>query len=207
MKNPEIEYEIADMEWAEAKAEAALRGISTSEFLWGELRKGEQVRMATLMELSGEYRLLLNTMDSAEPEEIQVFEDTLESVLAEVGDKADAYAVVISEAKAAVEKFKAESERLGAIVKRYENSIDYMKLRLKQAMEEMGMKELKGDFHKFRIQKNGGKKPMQITGEVPDNYKKIVYEDDKEKIRKALEDGEELAFAHLEERGTHLRID
>lgn len=163
--------------------------------------------MATLMDLTGEYKLLLNMMASSETEDIQVFEDTLDSVLAEIGDKADAYAVVIAEAKSAAEKFKAESERLGAIAKRYENSIDYMKFRLKQAMEEMGMKELKGDYHKFRIQKNGGKKPMQITGEVPDNYKKIVYEDDKEKIRKALEDGEELSFAHLEERGTHLRID
>ena len=41
---------------------------------------------------------------------------------------------------------------------------------------------------------------------VPDNYKRVVYETDLEKIRKELEDGKQLDFAHLEERGEHLRI-
>lgn len=163
--------------------------------------------MATLMELSGEYRLLLNTMDSAEPEEIQVFEDTLESVLAEVGDKADGYAIVIKEATATAEKFKAESERLKAVSKALENKVTYMKGRLKEAMEQMGKDKLQGEYHKFAIRKNGGKVAMTITGEVPDGYKKIVYEDDKEKIRAELEKGIELDFAHLEPRGTYLKID
>ena len=47
---------------------------------------------------------------------------------------------------------------------------------------------------------------MEITGDVPDNYKRIVYEVDRERIRADLEQGAELPFAHLNERGTHLRI-
>ena len=58
----------------------------------------------------------------------------------------------------------------------------------------------------FAIQKNGGKLPLKIIGEVPANYKRVVYEDDKDKIRKELEGGKKLDFAVLEERGTHLRI-
>lgn len=159
------------------------------------------------MELTGEYRILLDGMEAAEPDEIQTFEDTLESVLAEVGDKADAYAVVIQEAKVTAEKYEAEAARLQARAKSVKNSIDRMKDRLKFAMETMNIKELKGEYHRFRIQKNGGALPLEITGEVPDTYKKIVYEDDKAKIREALKDGKELGFAHLGERGTHIRID
>lgn len=163
--------------------------------------------MGTLMELTGDYKLLLDGMEAAEPEEIQTFEDTLESVLAEIGDKADAYAVVIQEAKVTAEKFEAEAARLQARAKAVKNSIDRMKDRLKFAMETMNIKELKGKYHRLRIQKNGGALPLEITGEVPDTYKKIVYEDDKAKIREALKDGKELGFAHLGERGTHIKID
>jgi hypothetical protein len=66
--------------------------------------------------------------------------------------------------------------------------------------------KIKTDLHIFTVCRNGGKQPMEITGEVPDNYKRIVYETDTEKIRAALEAGEELTFAHLNERGTHLMI-
>ena len=38
------------------------------------------------------------------------------------------------------------------------------------------------------------------------NYQKIIYEADKEKIRKDLEEGKELKFAYLEERGKHVVI-
>ena len=47
---------------------------------------------------------------------------------------------------------------------------------------------------------------MIIDGEVPDNFKRIIYEDDKELIRKHLEDGEVLNFAKLLPRGEHISI-
>lgn len=163
--------------------------------------------MGTLMELSGDYRLLLDTMESAEPEEIQVFEDTLESVLAEVENKADAYAVVIREAKSTAEKYQKEADRLSEKAQVIENSIQRMKDRLKIAMETMKVTKLEGDYHKFRIQKNGGKVGIEYLGDVPDSYKKVVLEDDTARIREDLEAGKELGFARLKERGTHLRID
>ena len=82
-----------------------------------------------------------------------------------------------------------------------------MKDRLKSAMEEIGTKEIKTDLHRFKIVGNGGKLPLVIDGGVPESYKRVELVDDKEKIRKALESGECLTFAHLEDRGTHLKID
>ena len=72
--------------------------------------------------------------------------------------------------------------------------------------EKLNQRKITTDFHTFIVCKNGGKQPMEITGDVPDNYKRVVYETDTEKIRKELEAGATLPFAHLEECGEHLRI-
>jgi len=47
---------------------------------------------------------------------------------------------------------------------------------------------------------------MVIDGEVPESFLKVIYEADKDKIRQALKDGQELSFARLEERGRHITI-
>ena len=47
---------------------------------------------------------------------------------------------------------------------------------------------------------------MIMDGDVPNDYLKVIYEPDKDKIRQALEDGTELPFAHLEEKGKHVVI-
>jgi hypothetical protein len=88
-----------------------------------------------------------------------------------------------------------------------ENHEKRMKAALLYVMtEKLNQRKITTDFHVFSVCKNGGKQPLEITGEVPDNFKRVVYETDTEKIRTALENGEQLDFAHLEERGEHLRI-
>jgi hypothetical protein len=65
-------------------------------------------------------------------------------------------------------------------------------------------------LHRFKIVGNGGKQPLDINEScVPEKYLKTEVKQvpDKDKIRKALESGECLTFAHLEDRGTHLKID
>ena len=50
--------------------------------------------------------------------------------------------------------------------------------------------------------------PLKIDDEnlIPQDFKKIVYEVDKDKLREVLEDGEIISGAHLEERGSYLKI-
>ena len=62
------------------------------------------------------------------------------------------------------------------------------------------------EHFKVSIAKNGGKTPMKITGDVPEEFLKYTPAPDNDKIREALDSGLSLDFAHFEERGTHLNI-
>ena len=86
------------------------------------------------------------------------------------------------------------------------NHVKRMKEALIEAMDAAGVDSIPAGEYTLKIAKNGGLQPLKIDGEVPDNFTKIKIEPDNDLIRKALNDGEELGFAHLEERGRHLNI-
>jgi uncharacterized small protein (DUF1192 family) len=166
--------------------------------------------MNTLYDLTQDYRNLLDLAGSMDEDEIQAFNDTLEAVLGEIEVKADGYAVVLAEIEGRINTVNREIGRLEAIESALSNTRRRMIDRLKTAMENIGKKEIKTDLHRFKIVGNGGKQPLDINeGCVPEEYLKTEVKQvpDKDKIRKALESGECLTFAHLEDRGTHLKID
>ena len=72
--------------------------------------------------------------------------------------------------------------------------------------EKLNERKITSDFHTFTVCKNGGKQGVNIFAEVPDNFQRVIYEPDTDKIRDALEAGEDLPFAKLLERGEHVRI-
>jgi len=164
--------------------------------------------MSTLYELTTDYQALLELGDSDDPEEQEAFLTTLEGLDFEVGLKADAYAAIMSQLKARAEYIKAEADRLARRAKAAENNVERLKTALYGAMLAMGKTEIKTDLHRFKIVKNGGKQPVTIDEDrVPDGFKRVVYETDKELIRQTLEKGVALEFARLEERGSHLKVD
>lgn len=157
----------------------------------------------TLYDITGEF---LDLYDMATDEDDQAFLDTLEGLKGELEIKAGGYvhvinqlAMEVAECDKIIEAFKDKKEKRKKAVKR-------MKDALMEAMDIAGFDSLPAGEYTLKIAKNGGQQPLKIDGEVPDNYKKIIYEDDKELIRKALNDGEELEFAHLEPRGRHIVI-
>lgn len=164
----------------------------------------------TLMELSGEYLQLFNMLMNTDPddEERQIIEDSLESIAGALEVKADGYVAVIDKLNSEAAVRKQMADKLAKAAKELENHASRMKDRLKYCMESMGKTELKSRYFTFKICGNGGKQTLRIREgvEVPDSYKRIVIENDNDKIRKTLEAGETLSFAYLEERGTHLRI-
>lgn len=162
--------------------------------------------MASLFELTAEYQALLDLGDSIDPKDQQTFLDTLESMDYEVGLKADSYAAVRTMLKGRSDVIKGEIARLQAVLKTLDGNISRMEDSLQTAMTQMGKNEIKTDLHRFRIVNNGGVLPIVIDGDVPDSYTKVILEPDMVKIRAALDAGEQLPFAHLGERGTHLRI-
>ena len=158
----------------------------------------------TLYDIKGEF-LALYELATAEDDE-QAFLDTLESLKGDLSNKAAGYVNVIkqlemeqAECKTVIKAFQDKKEAR-------ENAVKRMKLALMEAMDVAGVDSIPAGDYTLKIAKNGGLQPMLITGEVPDNFKKVIYEDDKELIRKTLTEGKELDFAHLEERGRHLNI-
>jgi hypothetical protein len=164
--------------------------------------------MGTLFEITNEFQALYEFATTAELGELdeQAYADTLNGLIGELEIKSAGYVAVINqldmEQKKAEELAKAFKEK--ADVRK--NNIKRLKDALKWAMINTGQKEITAGDFTIKLQNNGGKAPLKITGAVPDNFKRIIYEDDTELIRKRLEEGEELDFAHLEERGKHIVI-
>lgn len=159
----------------------------------------------TLFDIVGEFKQLYEIMTDSDADE-QVIADTLEAVKGELEVKSAGYVAVINQLDMEAKKAKELSDAFKAKAEVRANNIKRLKNALKDAMTEIGTDAIDAGDYTIKLQKNGGKVPMVVDGDVPNDYLKVVYERDSEKIRKALEDGEELPFAHLEERGKHIVI-
>lgn len=132
--------------------------------------------------------------------------DTLESIEGEIEDKADGYAKIIKEFEHLRDARKAEADRLNKAADVFDNRIKFLKNNLFNVMKETGKTKFNTELFQFNIQKNGGKQVLTVDGDVPEEYTKTIIQNDNDKIREALENGENLPFAHFEPRGEHLRI-
>lgn len=161
--------------------------------------------MRTLYEIKKDCVALLDI--AADPEmDPQVVADTLEAVQGELSVKADNLVTVIEALKAEEEMLDHEIERLTARKNTISNNIKSIKTAIKDAMIATGQEKMPTEHYKLSVAKNGGKQALDVYGEVPDKYMKMIYQPDTDRIRKALEAGEQLDFAVLSERGTHLHI-
>jgi len=160
--------------------------------------------MGTLFDITAEFQQLYEMATDPECDE-EVFAGTLEALTGELEIKASGYTNVIKqlemEAKQADEIAKSFQDK-----KRVrENHIKRMKEALKGAMETIGVTQIVADPFTIKLQKNGGKAPIEITGDVPQNLMRITYENDMDLIRDYLEN-HEADWGHIGERGTHIVI-
>ena len=159
----------------------------------------------TLYKLTQEYMQLLAMLEDPDVDP-EVLQDTMEAVGGEIEDKAEAYAIIIGELTAKKEQIIKEVKRLDDWVDSMDENMNRMKDRLMTSMVEIGKKKIETEHFRISVAGNGGKKPLKLTGEVPQEYMYMKPEIDTKKIRADLEDGLALDFAHLEERGQHLNI-
>lgn len=158
----------------------------------------------TLYDIQGEFLQLYELATQEEDE--QAFLDTLEGLKGELEVKAAGYAHVIKqlemeekECDRAQKAFQEKKEQRTRAIKRMKNAFI-------EALDVAGMDSIKAGEYTLKIANNGGVQPLKIDGDVPDNFTKIEIKPDNELIRKALNEGKELDFAHLEPRGRHLNI-
>lgn len=161
--------------------------------------------MSNLYQLTNNYETVLNMLYDEDADE-QMILDTLEAIEGEIEDKANNYAKIIKELEAKQNARKEEAQRLTESAKVFENRIKALKSNLFNSMKATGKTKFATNLFNFNIVRNGGKQTLTIDGEVPEEYTKAVIENDTDKIRQALENGEKLTFAHLEPRGESLRI-
>lgn len=161
--------------------------------------------MSNIYQLANNYETVLNMLYNEEIDEQMIF-DTLESIDGEIEDKADNYAKIIKELEAKQKARKEEAKRLTDSASVFENRVKALKNSLFNAMKEIGKTKFATNLFSFNIAKNGGKQALTIDGDVPEEYTKTIIENDTDKIRQTLENGENLPFAHLEPRGESLRI-
>lgn len=161
--------------------------------------------MSTLFEITTDMEILYQMLTDPDADQTAV-RDTLDGMMGELQQKSAGYVAVINqmdmEQKKAEEMAKFFKEKSDA----RKNGIKRLKEAIKWAMVNLNLTEIEAGNYVIKLQNNGGKLPLQIVGEVPDNFKRIIYEDDTELIRKKLEAGENLGFAYLEDRGKHIVI-
>ena len=159
----------------------------------------------TLYELTSEFQELLAMAEDPDTDP-EVLADTMEGLTGEIEVKAEGYAVVIGELETEEAKFRKEAERLLKHADSLKANVKRMRENLMHAMVATGKTKFATELYKFSVVGNGGVRPMKITGDVPDQFMMVKTEPDMKAIRESLEDGFDLPFAHLEERGKHLSI-
>ena len=163
--------------------------------------------MSSLYELTEQYEGIRMMLYDGETDE-QMILDTLESIDADIEEKADNYAKIIQDMKSSIEMLKAEEERLKARRKRLEAREDLLKTQLEENMRFIGKTSFKTALFSFNIQSNGGLQPLEIgmISDIPMRF--LIQQDpvpDNKKIREYLKE-HEVEWARLLPRGDSLRI-
>lgn len=164
----------------------------------------------TLYELNIQFQEILSMAGSGEFDD-ELIRNTLEGVEGEIEEKLDSYGIVVNELQNDISKLSYEIDRLSSKKKTLVNSVDYLKRNVMETMERMDKRTVKGDRFTWAIQKNGGKRPVIMKEgynilAIPERFQDWTVKPDREQIREALENGEELDFATLGERGESLRL-
>lgn len=168
--------------------------------------------MRPLYDIGSDLEQLRTAMESAPdgeiPPELEAWFAGLEQ---EEGQKLDSYIGLMKQIGHEMETCDKEAKAWEAKAITRANALQSLKNRLKLHLERTGRTSITTPgLTKISLCKNGGKRPLVITGDVPADgpyaFIEFTVSPDRDKIRQDLEAGVELPFAKLEEPGQHLRI-
>lgn len=158
-----------------------------------------------LFQLTGQWLELLNMAGDPEVDE-EVLLTTLEALEGDIEAKADGYAYVIKSLKVQIGALEGEIKAIWeeyeaamAHKKAVENNIERMKRSLMICMKAMDKPKLKTDRFSFWIQQTPPAVIIDDENNITTKY--LIPQPpkvDKDGIKKAIQDGAELPFAHLE---------
>lgn len=170
----------------------------------------------SLYAINEELDLILSVLDGEEFDAESVnaaIDGWLDSSREEIEKKLDDYCAVIADKGAMAKARRAESQILAGMARHDESVADNLKDRAKAFFERIGVAKMETLRFKPRVQANGGVLTVLLSDEVQADpqllglrFYKITITPDTDAIRTALEQGETVPGATLDERGTHFRL-
>lgn len=163
--------------------------------------------MNELFSLVGEYREMYEKLIDPEMDEESV-QGMLSVIAGEIKEKAAGLAIVRDRLKMELDTCKQHENEWHTRKTTRENNIKRLDRMIIEVMGQLGIKDLEAGDVRFHVQNAGGQLPLIVDENktVPERFTKLTIENDNQLIRKALEDGEKLDFAHFGERGKVLRV-
>lgn len=163
--------------------------------------------MSTLFDLVGQYQQAYDILTDPENDE-QIVKDTLEGLMGEIEVKAAQLVPFLNRLDMEIEACKKQADEWTQRKRVRENTRKRLKAMIIAAMDSLGQKELDAGDVSFKVQNAGGQLAIEYVDgvTVPEKYTKLTIETDNELVRKALDAGEELPFAHFAPRGKVLKI-
>lgn len=163
--------------------------------------------MSSLLRISDDIRRVDRMIEDAGGEITPEIDAELTRLESSLATKAGDYAHLIREMERRAQARRSESKWLAEQAENEERLAENLSLRLLGVMKRHNIDQLRAEPYTLSIARNGGKLPMTIEDrDVPDEWKMVVMQPDKERIRQALEAGTTVPGASLGTRGEHLRI-
>ena len=163
--------------------------------------------MNELFNLVGQYQQVYDMITDPDIDE-QVINDTLEGLAGEIEANAAQIVPMLNRLDMEIDACKKHEAEWKSRKQLRENNKKRLKDMIIAAMDALGVKELDAGDVTFKLQNAGGQLAIEYEDgiTVPEKYTKLTIETDTQLVRKALEAGEELNFAHFAPRGRVLKI-
>lgn len=160
----------------------------------------------SLYNLGQEYTQVMNMLEDGEDN--QAIIDTLESIGEEIAVKARNIAVVLSNYDSNINILDEEIKRLQERKKREKAKQEHLKSYLKENMERTGQTKIVTPTHSISLKKNPHAVVVTDESLIDNRFYNIIPENyvlDKNRLKEALKQGEQIEGARLEQ-GTSLSI-
>lgn len=154
--------------------------------------------MASMYELSGDFKLVSAMEENAETEEeLQIIKDTLDAIVAELDVKLENSAKFIKNLESDVGGLEKEINRLKKIKKRKESLIERLKLNCDSAMKLNNETTKKAGTFTFSYRKSE-KTVVDDVNKLPDELKKVEYKPMAAEIKKYIKEHGSVDGARIE---------
>lgn len=151
--------------------------------------------MATLYELTDQYKMLQNFI---EENNVEGFELALSQIKGEIGEKLEGYAMVLKNIESDIAGIKAEEKRLADRRKSMESNLTRIKENMADALLNVDGNRVKTEKFTFSFRKSSKVEVSNIDS-IPQQFIKVERTISRAELAKALKAGEKIAGAQLVE--------